>query len=171
MRFFAISGLSKRGKTTAAENLLKEFTRRGVTVGTIKNSSCEQINFEPQNTDTAKHRQAGAVCTLLRSPIASAFVCQRQLTLAEILPFFTQELIILEGFSRLDIPKIVAASTEADADERLSERTFAISGRLAHIVSVYRGRPVIDSFTEAERLADLAWERASADVNLLSAPY
>ena len=171
MRFFAVSGLSKRGKTTVVENLVKVFVARGITVGTVKNSDCEQITMEPQNTDTAKHRCAGASCTLLRSPIASAFICQRQLTLGEIMSFFTQELVILEGFSRLDIPKIIVASTTADAEERLSDAVFAISGRLAAETSLYKGRPVINSFAEAEQLADLAWERAAADVSLLSGSY
>ncbi len=85
--------------------------------------------------------------------------------------FFTQELVILEGFSRLDIPKIIVASTKADAEERLSDAVFAISGRLAAETSLYKGRPVINSFAEAEQLADLAWERAAADVSLLSGSY
>lgn len=75
----------------------------------------------------------------------------------------------MEGFKALRIPKIIAASDEAGAEALFCEEAFAFSGKLAEAMSVYRGRSVLNCFTETEKLAALALEYAARDAGYVAA--
>ena len=62
MKVFTVTGLSRSGKTTTIENLIKEFNKRGYAVGTVK-----EIHYEKFAIDTeAKHipPQSGGALTV-----------------------------------------------------------------------------------------------------------
>ncbi len=167
MHIFAVSGLSKTGKTTVIENLIRVFVAQGISVATIKNSDCPFLTIENPNTDTARHREAGAICAALRSPSVSAVLHEGQLDLKCIFGQLNQDLVIMEGFSSVSMPKIVTATYFDNADARYCPQTFAFSGRLAATAATYRELPVIDCFKNARILADIAWEKALQNPEIL----
>ena len=54
-----IAGWKKSGKTTLAERLIAEFTRRGLKVATVKHAH-HDFQIDDAETDSARHRRAGA---------------------------------------------------------------------------------------------------------------
>jgi molybdopterin-guanine dinucleotide biosynthesis protein B len=53
-----IAGWKKSGKTTLAERLISEFTRRGLRVATVKHAH-HDFQIDDAATDSARHRRAG----------------------------------------------------------------------------------------------------------------
>ena len=54
-----IAGWKKSGKTTLAERLIAEFTRRGLKVASVKHAH-HDFRIDDAETDSARHRRAGA---------------------------------------------------------------------------------------------------------------
>ena len=71
-RIFAVSGFHNSGKTGLIEKLINEFIRDGYTVGVLKHDGQDHID-EAENTDTARARRAGAVCTAVISDSRCVF--------------------------------------------------------------------------------------------------
>ena len=63
---FAVSGYKNSGKTWLIEKLINEFIRCGYSVGVLKHDGKDHIE-EAEGTDTARHKRAGANCTLVFS--------------------------------------------------------------------------------------------------------
>jgi len=63
---FAVSGYKNSGKTWLIEKLINEFILAGYSVGVLKHDGQDHIE-EAEGTDTARHRKAGAVSTLVFS--------------------------------------------------------------------------------------------------------
>ena len=63
---FAVSGYKNSGKTWLIEKLINEFILSGYSVGVLKHDGQDHIE-EAEGTDTARHRRAGAVSTLVFS--------------------------------------------------------------------------------------------------------
>ena len=72
---FAVSGYHNSGKTWLVEKLINEFIREGYTVGVLKHDGQDHID-EAENTDTARCRRAGAVCTAVVSDTRCVFDMQ-----------------------------------------------------------------------------------------------
>ena len=102
MYIFAVSGLSKTGKTTVVEAMVRSYSTKGFSTATIKNSACKDLAVENPGTDTSRHRKAGAAATILRSPDITAIVQKKQLSLEELLIGIDYDIVILEGFGSLD---------------------------------------------------------------------
>ncbi|MEG1823432.1 MAG: molybdopterin-guanine dinucleotide biosynthesis protein B [Cloacibacillus sp.] len=167
MRIFAVSGFSKTGKTTVTEALIRSISGRGLLVATIKDSGCKDIAMENTGSDTGRQRAAGASAAVLRTPEVTSFVYGRQLTLCEILPCLNFDVVILEGFKKLDIPKIVTASSIEEAASLCTSQTFALSGKAAECLGHLEDIPLLNCFTEADKLTELALRRAWEDVGLV----
>lgn len=166
---FAVSGFSKTGKTSAVEALSSFFSSRGHTVATVKDSECAGLAAGDETADTGRHRCAGASASVLLSRGLTSIVYERRLSAAEALNFLNHDIVIMEGFKALRIPKIITASDEAGAEALFCEEAFAFSGKLAEAMSVYRGRSVLNCFTETEKLAALALEYAARDAGYVAA--
>ena len=63
---FAVSGYKNSGKTWLIEKLINEFISDGYSVGVLKHDGQDHITMA-EGTDTFRHRQAGAVSTLVFS--------------------------------------------------------------------------------------------------------
>ena len=72
---FGLAGWSGAGKTTLAEKLIAEFTRRGLAVASIKHA---HHNFDPDTPgkDSWRHRKAGAKQVLVASSIRRMLVTE-----------------------------------------------------------------------------------------------
>ena len=105
-----IAGWKNSGKTTLVTKLVAELTRRGLSVATIKHAH-HAFQIDDGETDSARHRRAGASQVAIVSPTRWALV--RELNgapepkLEEIIAGLAPcDLIIVEGYKRAPIPKI-----------------------------------------------------------------
>lgn len=155
MRMFAVSGFSKTGKTTTVAAITRELTARGFSVGVIKDSRCEGLTLDSPGTDTQIHKAAGAEQVALRAPKETDLLFPQRLSLRTILSHFNQDIVILEGFSKYALPKIVTGIIPFDLKAKSTPQTFAYSGVIANEMTSCFGLPVINSQTEIEKLCDL----------------
>lgn len=173
MKVFSIVGISGSGKTTTLECIIQELRRRGRTVGTVKSiacsSGCENTNCKHQGcrgftmdrkgTNTYRHRAAGSQLVTARSKDETAVMFQRELAIDELLSLYDFDYVILEGDYKSDVPRLIAAYETSEVDERMTDKTFVISGRLSAQQSSYAGLPVINATTDSKALVDLIEEK------------
>lgn len=103
-------GWHDSGKTTLATNVVRHLKSLGYRVAVIKSSSKENIVFDTPDTDTYKHREAGADSVMLVAP--DQMVLQsgtKELSLVTLAHryFSDVDIVIAEGFKHArHIPKI-----------------------------------------------------------------
>lgn len=105
-----IAGWKNSGKTTLVTKLVAELTKRGLSVATIKHAH-HAFQIDDGETDSARHRRAGASQVAIVSPVRWALVRELngapepklEAIIAELKPC---DLIIVEGYKRAPIPKI-----------------------------------------------------------------
>lgn len=155
MRIFAVSGFSKTGKTTTITAITKELCRRGLSVGVIKDSRCPDLALDTEGRDTYLHKQAGAELVALRALGETDIMYDKRLPLSDILTHFSQDVVILEGFAKYNVPKLVTGIIPFDLQARTTEQTFAYSGVISNELDSFGGLPVINSQTDIKKLCDL----------------
>lgn len=163
MRVVMIKGFSKTGKTTTVVNLVKELRRRGYTVGTVKDIHFEGFEVDEPGTDTYKHMAAGAHRVTARGNSQTGIYVDRQMTIYEILKYYKEDFIILEGDSGLKCPTIITGRTAEDLDKRMCPEAIAVSGIIADSIDEYNGLPAISGITEVKKMADLVEKKTSVD--------
>jgi len=105
-------GWHNSGKTTLASKVVTHLKERGYRVAVIKATKETGIAFDTPNTDTARHRQAGADTVLLVAPDQMAMTCvrpEKPLPLVELARryCFDVDIVIGEGFKGAEgVPKI-----------------------------------------------------------------
>lgn len=105
-----IAGWKNSGKTTLAVKLIGELTRRGYRVASVKHAHHE-ADIDHENTDTYRHRAAGAAEVVLVTGVRWAIIHELkeepEPTLAGILAKLAPaDIVVVEGFKREAIPKI-----------------------------------------------------------------
>ena len=104
-----IAGYSGSGKTTLVCRLISEFTRRGLSVGTIKHSHHPASTPNDQK-DSAKHRAAGAKATVFAASDEVILSAGGELTpgpediAQKYLGSF--DLVLAEGYKSSNLPRI-----------------------------------------------------------------
>ena len=105
----AITGFRNSGKTTATESIVRELSGRGYRVGTFKH--CHHgYDLDRPGKDSWRHRQAGAVRSVLTGPDGFALV-------GEPMPeedlhrmtgwlFADMDVVLAEGYHWLPLPRI-----------------------------------------------------------------
>ncbi|MEW6221505.1 MAG: molybdopterin-guanine dinucleotide biosynthesis protein B [Thermodesulfobacteriota bacterium] len=110
---------SNTGKTTLLEKVIAELTARGLAVGAIKHDA-HRFEIDHPGKDSYRLTQAGAATMLITSPARLALVKRHAVTppLAELLAhyFSDMDLVLVEGFKRLDLPKIEVHRRERGGD-------------------------------------------------------
>ena len=102
-------GKPDSGKTTLLEKLIPELNRRGYRVGTIKHH-VHKFEMDKPGKDTFRHKQAGAQVVALSSPTGLGVISDTdgdsdvESLVARY--FGNVDLVIAEGYKRLDLPKI-----------------------------------------------------------------
>lgn len=155
MQVFSIVGVSKSGKTTTAEALIKELRRRNYSVGSVKDIHFAGFAIDREGTNTYRHKMAGAELVTARGLHETDILYQSRLSLPEILRFYDQDFVILEGAYDFKGPGIIAACTIEEIDERRWDHVIAVTGQIASHLSEYKGLPVINILIDPARLADL----------------
>lgn len=144
---FGIAGWSNAGKTTLIEKLVAHFAAKGLRVATIKHTH-HKFDIDRPDTDTARHRRAGASETAIVSGSRVALIEEiesrgepaLQAVAQRLLP---ADIILVEGYKSEPIPKI-EVRRQAVAAERL---LAAGDGNVVAIAADYdvdgHGRPVL----------------------------
>lgn len=159
MKVFSVIGISKSGKTTTVENVIKELKKRRYTVGSVKEIHFEDFAIDEEGTNTYRHKIAGAQLVSARGYHETDILFPEKLSIDKLLSFYEQDYVVLEGVRDGNIPKIVTAHTVEEIEERFDEYVFCISGRIADEIKEYKGVPVINCLTETEKLTDLIEEK------------
>lgn len=106
----SVVGRSHSGKTTLLEKLVRELTRRGVRVGTVKHHTHGPVTVDVPGKDSWRHKQAGAVAVVLASQTTACLVRDTagQLSLDAIAHRYLDgvDLVLTEGFRSAGAPKI-----------------------------------------------------------------
>lgn len=111
-RVFGITGWKNSGKTTLAERLVTELTRRGWKVSTVKHAH-HDFDIDKEGTDSFRHRQAGArevaIVSGRRWALMHELRDEAEPPLADILARLAPcDLVLVEGYKREAHPKIEA---------------------------------------------------------------
>jgi molybdopterin-guanine dinucleotide biosynthesis protein MobB len=110
MKVYGVIGWKNAGKTSLMERLVREITRRGLTVSTVKHVH-HDVDLDQPGKDTYRHRAAGAHEVVLASASRLAILSEHRdagepplpLVLARLLPV---DLVLVEGYKRDSHPKI-----------------------------------------------------------------
>lgn len=103
-----IVGYSGSGKTTVLVKLIAELTGRGFRIGTIKHHS-HDFEMDVPGKDTWRHKQSGAVSTLIASPNRIGMVqdVPREMGLDHLIALVSHvDVILVEGYKRVKRPKL-----------------------------------------------------------------
>jgi molybdopterin-guanine dinucleotide biosynthesis protein B len=105
----SIVGTSNSGKTTLIEKLIAELSRRGFRVATIKHNR-HGFEIDREGKDSWRHKQAGAVATVVASPGKLALIedTTKDYELAEIRDLYIRnaDIVLAEGYKQNPHPKI-----------------------------------------------------------------
>ncbi|MBW2092648.1 MAG: molybdopterin-guanine dinucleotide biosynthesis protein B [Deltaproteobacteria bacterium] len=113
-----IVGKSNAGKTTLIEKLVPELARLSLAVGTIKHD-VHGFDIDIPGKDSWRHRQAGALRTVISSPSKLALIrdTNHDLSLDELAAFFEgMDLVLTEGYKREHKPKVEVYRPEAHTE-------------------------------------------------------
>ncbi|MBB6732065.1 molybdopterin-guanine dinucleotide biosynthesis protein B [Cohnella zeiphila] len=141
-----VIGYKNSGKTTVVCRLVEVFKQAGLRVGTIKHDGHE-FDIDAPETDTWKHRKAGADLVAITSAHRTATIENVPRSLQELVSRMESvDIVVAEGFKSEPYPKIVLLKQPEDLE--LLERA---SGAAA-IMSWFPREPWM-------RAGDLPWLR------------
>ena len=131
MKVFGIAGYSGSGKTTLLEELIPQFTARGLTVSVIKHAH-HGFDIDRPGKDSYRHREAGASEVLLSCNDRWALMHERRdgsdVTLDELLARLAPcDLVLVEGFKQEPIPKLEVWRPENGKPPLFPERSDIVA--------------------------------------------
>lgn len=116
MKIVSIVGKKNTGKTSLTVKVIEELTKRGYNVCSIKHSH-HSIEMDKENTDTWKHKQAGANL-VVGVGSTTFFNSKKEHDLNRILyllkHFDDFDFVIIEGFKDYNYPKIITSPDVRD---------------------------------------------------------
>jgi molybdopterin-guanine dinucleotide biosynthesis protein MobB len=122
MRFIAISGFAKSGKSSLISLIIRNFSKRGIEACVIKRA--EEIEIMKHE---AEFIESGAKGVFVISPDVSLAVFNRKIGPEEIPALISCDFLLLEGFKGDPLPRIVIANDEENASKLVDEWTLAIT--------------------------------------------
>lgn len=126
-----------------------------------------EFEADVPGTDTYRHAEAGARRVTARGLRSTSIIIDQHMDIDEILKYYKEDFLIIEGDCGIKSPTIITAKTVHDIEEKLSDDAIAVSGVISgemaeQGIMEYGGLPVINGIEEVEKLADLA-EKATKD--------
>ena len=106
MRAFSVIGITKTGKTTTIENIIRELKKRNYSVGSIKEIHFDSFAIDIPGTNTDRHRQAGSELVTARGYHETDIMFPSKLPIEEILRYYEQDYVVMEGVKDYNIPMI-----------------------------------------------------------------
>lgn len=155
IRVVEVVGFKKSGKTRVTEGLVRELTRRGHRVGTIKHITDPEFTMDQQGKDTWKHAQAGAKVVVSMAPDELALIERGPPNLNDVMQMLRGlDFLILEGFRDVgEIARIAVLRDMAEAKDLINDFTIASIGGKVHWVPEF-------GFDDSEKLADLVEQKS-----------
>lgn len=150
MKIVSIVGKKNTGKTSLTVKVIEELTKRGYNVASVKHSH-HSIEMDKENTDTWKHKQAGA--NLVVGVGSTTFFNVRQeMDLNRILFLLKHmdeyDYVIIEGYKKYNYPKIITSPDVRDDYTIKEVDSFAIDQEgveeLADLIEE-RGHDIVDT--------------------------
>lgn len=155
MRIITINGIHQTGKTTTATAIIHELSKRGYTVGSIKEIHAETFAMDTKGTNTDLHRQAGASMVVARGMYETDVLIPRAIDIEQILDYFYHDWVICEGVEDANALKIVTGVSEQDCLDKWDDRVIAISGIYSNQhQQPLQGRPVFHPIDDIEAFVD-----------------
>jgi molybdopterin-guanine dinucleotide biosynthesis protein MobB len=144
-RILSVVGYKNTGKTTLVSRLVTALKAEGYRVGTLKHDGGHDFEIDREGTDTWKHRQAGADVTLIasKSHAALQLFYEEEPALEQWLdqlshPQFGLDILVVEGWKRSTLPKIVMIG-----HEKIEQLSNVIG-----YVSDYKASSIADEYPE-----------------------
>ena len=150
MKIVSIVGRKNTGKTSLTVKVIEELTRRGYNVASVKHSH-HSIEMDKENTDTWKHKQAGANL-VVGVGSTTFFNVRKEMDLNRILFLIKHmdefDYVIIEGFKSYNYPKIITSPDVRDEYTIKEVDSFAIDQKgveeLADLIEK-RGHDIVDT--------------------------
>lgn len=150
MKIVSIVGKKNTGKTSLTVKVIEELTKRGYNVASIKHSH-HSIEMDKENTDTWKHKQAGANL-VVGVGSTTFFNAKKEHDLNRILfmlkHFDEYDFVIIEGYKKYNYPKIITSPDVKDEYTIAEIDSFNIDengvSQLADLIE-QRGHDIIDT--------------------------
>jgi molybdopterin-guanine dinucleotide biosynthesis protein B len=145
---FGVTGWKNSGKTTLVTRLVSEFTRRGLTVATVKHAH-HAFDIDRPETDSFRHREAGAQEVMIISGTRWALMHELrdedepplEAALKHISPC---DLVLIEGYKREGHPKIEVRRKATSDKQHLAHDDPTILAVAADFPTDPDGRPHFD---------------------------
>ena len=166
MKIASIVGKKNTGKTSLTVKVIEELTKRGYNVASIKHSH-HSIEMDKENTDTWKHKQAGAnlvvgVGSTTFFNVKAEYDLNRILYLLK--HFDNFDFVIIEGYKSYNYPKIITSPEVRDEYTIKEVNSFTIDdegiSELADLIEK-RGHDIVDTlfanncgFNDGEAIAE-----------------
>ena len=150
MKIVSIVGKKNTGKTSLTVKVIEELTKRGYNVASIKHSH-HSIEMDKENTDTWKHKQAGAnlvvgVGSTTFFNVKAEYDLNRILYLLK--HFDNFDFVIIEGYKAYNYPKIITSPDVRDEYTIKEVDSFTIDengvSELADLIEK-RGHDIVDT--------------------------
>lgn len=155
MFVFSVVGLSKSGKTTTIEKIIKELKRRRYRVGSIKDIHFEDFALDEKGSNTNRHYNAGSELVTAWGLGETDLLFPKRLDIYQILSFYDHDFVVIEGYRDGNFPKIVCGETLADIDNLMDQKTIAIAGKISNSsLEQYQNQPCFNALTEIESFVD-----------------
>lgn len=166
MKIVSIVGKKNTGKTSLTVKVIEEMTKRGYNVASIKHSH-HSIEMDKENTDTWKHKQAGANL-VVGVGSTTFFNARKEHDLNRILymlkHFDDFDFVIIEGYKNYNYPKIITSPNVRDEYTIKEVDSFTIDEKgiseLADLIE-QKGHDIVDTlfshncgFNNGESIAD-----------------
>ena len=159
MKVFSVYGICDSGKTMSIEKIITELRKRHYSVGSIKEIHNDKFSIDRENSNTDRHRKAGAQLVVALGDKETDILHQSRLPLDEVLRYYEQDFVVIEGNRTANIPKILAAHSLRDIEEQIDDTVFAITGVISNEITEYNGIPVINALNAPGALVDLIEEK------------
>jgi len=152
---FSVVGFHGTGKTRLVVSIIKELTRRGYRVGTVKHIPEKHFTIDRAGKDTWVHAKAGAELVVSLAPGEVAKIEKRSARLEEVLKSLSGvDFVIVEGFKSFSgLAKVVVAQSEAEAKKLVDELTIACVGLKWSSVPSF-------NFGQVRKITDLVEEKS-----------
>lgn len=150
MKIVSIVGKKNTGKTSLTVKVIEELKKRGYNVASIKHSH-HSIEMDKENTDTWKHKQAGA--NLVVGVGSTTFFNVRQEMDLNRMLFLLKHMdefdyVIIEGYKKYNYPKIITSPDVRDEYTIKEVDSFKIDKKgveeLADLIEE-RGHDIVDT--------------------------
>ncbi len=163
MRAVSVIGYSESGKTYLVERVIQHLSTQGYNIASAKKIHVENFSIDTPGKDSWRHWQSGAQTVAIVAPEETTVIFHGvNLDLWKFSRFFSSDFLILEGFRKNAVPKILCVKTEEELNEELLKNNLVIgiSGKAAGNLPKHPILPVLDVNNDFKKIINLVIEKA-----------